>query len=69
MKVTIVNQGMGECLLGEYHQVITAPIPQKDSVIEFKDKKYRVVTCEYTIKPDPSNVLQYKEVTLFVNNL
>lgn len=69
MKVIIVNQGMGECLLGEYHQPVSAPIPQKDSVMEFKGNKYRVVTCEYLVKSNPENLLRYPEVTLFVNNL
>ncbi|CAL9959238.1 hypothetical protein VPHD518_0043 [Vibrio phage D518] len=69
MKITIVNQGMGDCLLGTYHQSITAPIPQKHSVIDFDDKKYRVVTCEYTVQKGPQSTLHYDEVTLFVNNL
>lgn len=69
MKITIVNQGMGECLLGTYHQSVTAPIPQKDSIIEFNDIKYRVVICEYAVRKGHQSVLHYDEVTLFVNNL
>ena len=69
MKVIIVNQGMGECLLGEYHQPVTTPIPQKDSEIEFKGTTYRVVKPVYVVKAGADKFLRYTEVTLFVNNL
>lgn len=70
MKITLVNQGMGDCLLGTYHQPVTAPIPQKGAHIVFRDKHYRVVTCEYTVSAIHENTtLHYNEVTLFVNDL